>query len=270
MLGVGVFHLVPHATVQVESVDDVALWTMVGILSMFFLMRLFHFHVHEATVHGSVQADVKTGCELAHEQGPEVPGTSAGHRECGHVHELGWLGVALGLTLHSLVDGMALAASVFAEAQAGERGGLLLGAGTFLAILLHKPLDAIPITTLMAASGWTRSWQKTVNVAFATVCPLGALAFLMGAQQFEDYRPRILGCALAFSAGVFVCIALSDLLPEIEFHAHDRVKLSACLLVGVLAAYAIRYLEPEHVHGASHIHGEDSDSHHEDKTDEPR
>ncbi|MHC5543735.1 ZIP family metal transporter, partial [Singulisphaera rosea] len=38
--------------------------------------------------------------------------------------------------------------------------------------------------------------------------------------------------ALAFSAGTFLCIALSDLLPELQFHAHDRLTLSASLLAG--------------------------------------
>ena len=38
--------------------------------------------------------------------------------------------------------------------------------------------------------------------------------------------------ALAFSAGTFLCIALSDLLPELQFHAHDRFKLSLALLAG--------------------------------------
>ena len=55
----------------------------------------------------------------------------------------------------------------------------------------------------------------------------------------------IVGCALAFSAGVFICISLSDLLPELEFHAHDRFKLSLALLLGVAAAWGIGYLEPE-------------------------
>jgi zinc and cadmium transporter len=40
--------------------------------------------------------------------------------------------------------------------------------------------------------------------------------------------------ALAFSAGTFLCIALSDLLPELQFHSHDRLKLSVALLAGVV------------------------------------
>jgi zinc and cadmium transporter len=63
-------------------------------------------------------------------------------------------------------------------------------------------------------------------------------------------QTALVGCALAFSAGVFVCISLSDLLPELEFHSHDRLKLSLALLFGVAAAYGIGYLEPEGSHEA--------------------
>ena len=38
---------------------------------------------------------------------------------------------------------------------------------------------------------------------------------------------------LAFAAGTFLSIATSDLLPELQFHAHDRGKLSMALLAGV-------------------------------------
>ena len=41
-----------------------------------------------------------------------------------------------------------------------------------------------------------------------------------------------LSATLAFSAGTFLCIALSDLLPELQFHAHDRWPLSMALLGG--------------------------------------
>ena len=35
------------------------------------------------------------------------------------------------------------------------------------------------------------------------------------------------------------CIALSDLLPEIHFHRHDRGKLIVSLLVGISLAYVL-------------------------------
>ena len=35
----------------------------------------------------------------------------------------------------------------------------LLGLGVFLAIALHKPLDALPITSMMQAGGWVEIWS---------------------------------------------------------------------------------------------------------------
>ena len=80
--------------------------------------------------------------------------------------------------------------------------------------------------------------RQLVNSSFALMCPLGAVLFLAGIRQFDILQDQLVGGALAFSAGVFVCIAMSDLLPEIEFHEHDRVKLSVCLLIGVAVAWA--------------------------------
>ena len=48
---------------------------------------------------------------------------------------------------------------------------------------------------------------------------------------------------LAFAAGMFMCSALSDLLPELQFHQHDRVKLSAALLGGLGLAWAVGQLD---------------------------
>src|SRR5262245_37982660 len=50
--------------------------------------------------------------------------------------------------------------------------------------------------------------------------------------------------ALAFSAGTFLCIALSDLLPELQFHSHDRLPLSVALLLGFALMVGTALLEP--------------------------
>jgi zinc and cadmium transporter len=163
------------------------------------------------------------------------------------------MGVFLGLGIHTLIDGMALAASVQVDAAHGETG--LLGFGTFLAILLHKPLDTVPISILMRARQQSSRLTHIVNAAFAVLCPAGVAMFFLGFEKFSGHQSAIVGCALAFSAGVFLCISLSDLLPELEFHAHDRLKLSIALLIGVAAAYAIGYVEPEHAHSHTEAHG---------------
>jgi zinc and cadmium transporter len=236
MLGIGLLHMLPHAFAALGSLDQTVLWLMGGLLTMFFLIRAFHFHQHEAAVPPHVHSAT---CE-PHAHHP--PG------------QLSWMGVLLGMGIHTLLDGVALAASVAAEAQHGKIG--LWGFGTFLAVLLHKPLDTVSISLLMQAKQAPRRLQHAANFAFAALCPVGVALFFLGFSRFSDLQMTIVGCALAFSAGVFVCIALSDLLPEIEFHSHDRVKLSLALLLGVGAAYAIGFLEPEDAHeaGAPHAH----------------
>jgi hypothetical protein len=44
---------------------------------------------------------------------------------------------------------------------------------------------------------------------------------------------------------------LSDLLPEMEFHAHNRLQLTIALLGGILLAYGITFLEPVHLHASA-------------------
>ena len=57
-----------------------------------------------------------------------------------------------------------------------------------------------------------------------------------------------LGQILGFAAGAFVCIATSDLLPELQFHRHDRATLSAALVAGIALAWGTVYLEGGHDH----------------------
>jgi hypothetical protein len=150
------------------------------------------------------------------------------------------------LALHTLIDGVALAASVAAGEHAG--GERLAGLATFIAILLHKPLDALSISAVMASAGWSRSSIQTVNAAFALMCPLGAAAFYLGAGELDEHQHILIGCSLGFAAGAFLCISLADILPEVQFHAHDQGKLSAALVLGVALAYAVGLVEAEQAH----------------------
>jgi zinc and cadmium transporter len=108
------------------------------------------------------------------------------------------------------------------------------------------------IVTVMAAGGWSRRAQTSANLVFALMCPLGALLFFFGADAVVDSRNYLVAAALAFSAGAFICIALSDLLPEVHFHSHDRTKLTLAFLLGLVLAYAIGSVEPAGIHVATH------------------
>lgn len=254
MLGVGVLHMLPHAWLQLGSVDRAVAWLLGGFLVMFFLQRFFHFHHHDVPEedpeacsgrpqdhHGDCHHDCDS--HVVHHD-HTLAGKSA--------RQLSWGGAALGLALHSIIDGVALAASVEAEAH-GAGHGILVGVATFLVIVLHKPFDAMVIGTLMAAGGWSRVSRHVVNGLFALAIPAGVLLFLWGAGRFVTESHGFVGCALAFAAGTFICIAASDLLPELQFHSHDRMKLSVALLAGLALALLVGRFE---ISGHGHDHGE--------------
>ena len=103
----------------------------------------------------------------------------------------------IGLTVHSLLAGVALAASVEAEAHS-ERVPLFAGLGTFLVILLHKPFDALTIGTLMAAGKRSRRTRHVVNVLFALAVPMGAVLFAVGVDSATGPAHQITGARRQF------------------------------------------------------------------------
>lgn len=232
MVGLGLLYLLPHGAEELGSTAKASAWMLSGFLAMFFLQRFLPFHQHEI--------------EQKSEQ------SERGHED--HAHEilptarpLSWAGVAFGLSIHSVLDGLALAAALL-SAEHGH--GAALGLATAMAVVFHKPFGAMAITTLIKASHLSRRWFHWVNFLFALVTPIGAALFFVGAGHLVEAHPVWLGAALAFSAGTFLCIACADLLPELQFHSHDRFKLSVALLAGLGIAILVgRFGHAEH---ASH------------------
>jgi zinc and cadmium transporter len=103
----------------------------------------------------------------------------------------------------------------------------------FLATIVHKPADALTIVSLMLREGVPRLQAHLVNLGFSLMIPAGVALFFVGLRGLSPAAgASFTAGVLAFSAGTFLCIALSDLLPELQFHAHDRLKLSLALLAG--------------------------------------
>ena len=239
MLGIALLHFLPDANDQLHSLKLTVNWLLGGFLTMFFVQRFFHFHHHDLP-----EGDPEDCC--GHDHDHKAHDHEHDHGEHAHTladksaKQLSWVGTALGLTLHSLLDGLALAAAVAAGAEGHAR---LAGLGVALVVILHKPFDAMAVSTLMAASGSSRFSRHVLNGLFALASPVGAVLFYFGASQLSGGSAPVLGAALAFCAGSFLCIASSDLLPELQFHSHDRFKLSAALLAGLAVAVAIGLVE---------------------------
>ena len=129
MLGIALLHFLPDADEQLHSLDRTAGWMLGGFLAMFFVQRFFHFHHHDLP-----EGDPEECCEHDHD-----------HEEHAHTladksaQQLSWIGTTLGLTFHSLLDGLALAVAVEAGTQGNAK---LAGLGVALVVILHKPFDA--------------------------------------------------------------------------------------------------------------------------------
>jgi zinc and cadmium transporter len=253
MLGAVFFHMLPEA-VRLGSASTLR-WTALGLLALFFLERFFAFHHHEAP------ADVSEPCPTHPHEHPPGRGHSAGLIDpsapgqgglAAKASSLHWGAAALGLAAHSLVGGVALASAVAANTQV--RSGLGAAAwGVFLATLVHKPADALTIVSLMLRAGVPRPLAHLVNFGFALMIPAGVVLFGYGLGALGPAATSSWTAAtLAFSAGTFLCIALSDLLPELQFHAHDRLSLSIALLAGFALMAATSAIEPHPRHEGPH------------------
>ena len=231
ILGMAVFHLLPHSLERIEGHEGifaVAGWMVLGMVVMVVLLRVFQFHQHDLSAEAG---DLYGG--YGDEHGREHAGISASSL----------LGIALGLSLHSVTEGVALCASVKIDE------GLLPGLAVFIAIMLHKPLDAYSIIGMMQLAGYNLRTRNLANVAFALLCPLVAAASFWGVGMMGPLEEGVvIGYALAFATGAFLCISLSDLLPEIHFHSHDRGKLLLAFLFGIGLAYGLSFIEGGTVH----------------------
>jgi zinc and cadmium transporter len=244
MLGAAFFHMMPEA-VRMGSPGTLR-WSAAGLLALFFLERFFAFHHHESP------ADPAEPCPPhphEHSRGdghsaglvnPAAPG-AAGPGTKGT--SLQWGAAAFGLAAHTLAGGVALASAV----AAGKGGPHAVGAaawGVFIATIVHKPADALTIVSLMLRAGVPRLQAHLVNLGFSLMIPAGVALFFIGLRWLGPAEgASFTAGVLAFSAGTFLCIALSDLLPELQFHAHDRFKLSLALLAGFAVMAVAGYWE---------------------------
>ena len=198
-IGAAFFDLIPEAVELTGSLDRVMVATAIGFLAFYAIEKLTTVHVgHEAAA------------ELDHGQ--------AAHR---HVGVIG----ATGMSIHSFLDGVALAA------------GLAVGGGLGLVIavvvVVHRLSDGISIVSLLAASHVDRDVAMRW-VAIVAVAPVLGVALGLVVTIPDD----IVGILLALFAGFFLYVGAAELLPEA--HRSDRSRwVAGATLVGTVAIYAL-------------------------------
>ena len=140
----------------------------------------------------------------------------------------------VGDSFHNFIDGMLIAASFLVSRQ--------LGLATTLAVILHEIPQEIGDYGILVHHGFTTAKALKYNLISAFFSLAGViLTYLIGSQisQFS----LIL---LPITAGGFIYLASSDLIPEL--HRHDpKIKDSLIqilfIALGVLLMFALTYLE---------------------------
>jgi zinc and cadmium transporter len=254
MLGASFFHIMPEA-MEHSGPTLFGWWMSLGVVGLFCIERFIAPHSHEVGVSGREHPGNHDHGHNHHEHHH--------HDEHSHQHEhaqpvqerraapavAGWTAV-LGLTMHTFMNGVGLAGAVHSALQEGLNW--LPGLALFAAIVLHKPADALAISVVLSRKGVSRSKIALVQMGFGFTVAVGALAFYLTAGHIAaDMENQLTGAALSISAGTFLFIALSDLLPEVQFHRHDRLLLFSALVAGVALMGAIGLLEG-HDHGHDH------------------
>lgn len=138
-----------------------------------------------------------------------------------------------GLSLHSLIDGLIIAVGFHANIE--------IGLLTTLAVLLHKLPDGITISGILLHSGASKKKIFNFSLMTALFTPLGTI---LGLLLFKNITYSVLGALLGITAGSFIFLAASDLIPE----THNKNKLAPYFLfIGVIVILLIEYLL-HHIH----------------------
>ena len=149
--------------------------------------------------------------------------------EC-DIHQMG-IPAFLGISLHSLLDGVALGA------------GLLLpqlGPVVLLAVIIHKMPDSISISSILLSAGWHRRKVVALNVLFSLTTPIGALlAYLF----FRALSHENVAVAIGISAGTFLAIATADILPQVHRIEQRNPMTLIFLVAGLTVSWLGRALQ---------------------------
>ncbi|MGA7616267.1 MAG: ZIP family metal transporter [Thermoanaerobaculia bacterium] len=216
LLGTAFLDLLPEAQ-RVSNGWNVFALTLAGIVVFFILerfVRWFHHH-HEHT----------------HEHGPEhVHADPCPPDEDSVTIPL----IVFGDTVHNFIDGIVIAGTFLISIH--------LGIVTSIAVAAHEIPQEIGDFSILLHRGLSRTKVLVFNVVSALATMVGAVATYFIGKAVVGLMPIF----ISLTAGFFIYIASSDIIPEIHSHRRRGFALveTVALLGGIAAIWtAVAFLD---------------------------
>lgn len=158
--------------------------------------------------------------------------------------------IIIGDTLHNALDGVAIGAAFLINPTAGVVAAI--------AVAAHEIPQEIGDFGLLLKNGMKKSTVLLVNVLSALATTLAAvITYAVG-----DSESEAVAYLLAITAGFFIYIAASDIIPSIHekspakgWDVRPWLLLSGVVLIMVISPIAHRYIDAEHNDShSSHAH----------------
>jgi zinc and cadmium transporter len=128
--------------------------------------------------------------------------------------------VIVGDAFHTFVDGAVIAAAVVTS--------IPLGVTTALAVATHEIPQEVGDVAILLRAGFTRGRAFILNLLSGIGGILGAAGMLAASQSLPNLLPYV----LAFAAGNFLYVAMSDLIPDLHRGGLEGGPFRQLLLIG--------------------------------------
>ena len=149
-----------------------------------------------------------------------------------HPHPLAFMNL-IGDGLHNFFDGMIIAGSYIAS--------IPLGIATTIAVILHEIPQEIGDFGILLHGGFTKKKALAFNFLSAILALIGAVLVLIIGNSVEKFSIFL----VPFTAGGFIYIASSDLIPELHKETKPIISFMQliALILGILVMVALIFLE---------------------------
>jgi len=146
--------------------------------------------------------------------------------DCDQNNQLAWISI-LADSIHNLIDGLIIGSSFMISVP--------IGVSTSLAVLMHEIPQEIGDFAILIHGGFSVKKAGLFNLASALLSVVGVLIIWI-VKDISSIRGEL----MAITAGGFIYLAASDLIPELHRH-ENKIKQSLWQMISVLIGLGIMY-----------------------------